>query len=88
METIKDIRNPAYNWTVEGHKHLNAYLMALYPDESKELDEILKRGQGDEPFCTGIIPDEEIDRYYELTDFLKKSMEGSISRYFTPRRSQ
>ena len=77
---------PRFDWTIKSHKHLNNYLMELFPDECKELDEIMERGKGDDLHYTGIIPDDEIDRYYELVTFLKKSMSGSISRYYTPRR--
>lgn len=84
----RDLSRPEFNWNTAGDKCLDQYLMELWPNECRELDAIFERGKEnkDDP-NTGIIPDDEIDRFYELNDFLKESMKGSISRYFSPRRT-
>jgi len=81
----KDISHPEFKWGAKADSHLNNYLMELWPDECKELDAIRERGKVN---TFHGIRDDELDRYYVVRDFLKASMKGSISRYFTPRRAE
>jgi len=76
----RKLNNLEFYYSVAGHKLLNDFLMEFWPNECRELDEILERGKPD-------ILEEETDRYYEVTTFLKEVMKGSISRYFSPRRT-
>jgi len=80
----RDLSSSEFKYSVAGDKLLNDFLMEHWANECRELDEILERGKQSKE----MVLDEDIDRYYEVNDFLKESMKGSISRYFTPRRTE
>jgi len=78
----RDLPDAEYCYSVKGDELLNDFLMEHWPNECRELDEILERGKN----ASDLFLEEETDRYYELKEFLTTSMKGSISRYFNPRR--
>lgn len=82
---IKNLSHPEFKYSAKSDSHLDNYLMELWPEECKELDAILERGKVS---SFDVSMDDELDRYYELKEFLKSSMKGSISRYFNPRRKE
>ena len=79
----RKLNNLEFYYSKEGDTILNSFLMEFWPNECRELDEILERGKVDE----NKILENETDRYYEVVTFLKEVMKGSISRYFNPRRT-
>lgn len=81
---VKNLSNPEFKYSAKSDSHLDNYLMELWPEECKELDAILERGKVS---TSDVIMENELDRYYEVQEFLKSSMKGSISRYFNPRRT-
>jgi len=78
----RDLPGAEYLYSVRGDELLNEYLMEHWPNECRELDEILERGKQSKE----LVLDEDIDRYYVVQGFFRRSMRESISRYFNPRR--
>ena len=80
-ERSKNISQPHYKYSPSGDKLLDAYVRDQWPYQYQELKELIR-----DHTVNNEIENEYKARYFELRSFIRDSMMGSISRYYSPAR--